>query len=60
MWLSRNELINGSLRIENRNVIDEDGDTVLENLTSLQIIKLERGLNHPYFWAAPVLLGKPW
>ena len=60
MRLSRNEFINGLLKVDSGNVIDDYGDIVLENLTSRQTIKLNMGLNHPYFWAAPVLLGKPW
>ncbi len=58
--LSRSELINGVLKVENGNVVDENGEIVLDELSSRQTIKLKQGLSHPYFWAAPVLLGKPW
>ena len=60
MRLSRNELINDSLNVKNGQVVDENGDVVLGQLSSRQTIKLKQGLSHPYFWAAPVLLGKPW
>ena len=58
--LSRNELINGLLKVENGKVVDGSGDIVLDELSTRQAIKLKDGLRHPYFWAAPVLLGKPW
>ena len=60
MRLSRNELINGLLKVENGQVVDENGVNVLEELSTRQAFKLKDGLRHPYFWAAPVLLGKPW
>ena len=58
--LSRDEMIKGLFKVENGQVLDKDGTIVLDQLSSRQIIKLRQGLSHPYFWAAPVLLGKPW
>jgi len=39
---------------------DRDGEILIEDLTPSQTRKLNRRLDHPFFWAAPIMLGLPW
>ena len=56
----RDEFINQELTVQSGKVFDQKGETILTGLTRRQEIKLQKGMNHPYFWAAPLLMGKPW
>ena len=56
----RDEFINKELTVQSGNVMDQTGEVILTGLTRRQEIKLQKGMNHPYFWAAPLLMGKPW
>ena len=60
MRIVRNEFINGSIKINNGNVEGPRGEMILKNLPRRHQRMLANGLQHPYFWAAPLLLGKPW
>ena len=45
---------------KNNNLIDYDGNILLRNLSNYQISIIKKEINHPFYWSAPVMLGKPW
>ena len=56
----RAELSTNQLELKGLSLYDRDGELLLDGLTTRQIRQLRRTLNHPFFWAAPILLGYPW
>ena len=56
----RQELSQNRLKLSGQTVIDADGEVLIENLNKMQIRKLQKGLRHPFYWAAPIMLGLPW
>lgn len=56
----RAELSTNQLILNEQSLYDSDGELLLDGLTTRQIRQLRRTLNHPFFWAAPILLGYPW
>ena len=56
----REELANNKITSQDKSVVDKNGEILVENLTPSQYRKLKRQLDHPFFWAAPIMLGLPW
>ena len=56
----RSELSKNQIEIKNQSLYDRDGEILIEDLTPSQTRKLNRRLDHPFFWAAPIMLGLPW
>ena len=56
----RNELSNNQIKLNEQTLYDRDGELLVKNLTPRQTRILRQNLNHPFFWAAPILLGYPW
>lgn len=56
----RLEFSKNQFELRDRTVYDKDGVVVIDQLTSSQQRKLKRRLDHPFFWAAPIMLGLPW
>lgn len=54
------EFISNMFRVKGNNIYSPQGDIMIENIKSWQLIQVKRGLSHPYYWSAPVLIGKPW
>ena len=56
----RFEFTNNQFTVRNTSVFDRDGNLLIDNLTPSQQRKLKRKLDHPFYWAAPIMLGLPW
>ena len=56
----RDELSNNQIEIRNQSLYDRDGEILIKDLTPSQKRKLKSRLDHPFFWAAPIMLGLPW
>ena len=56
----RAEFANNALLLRDASVYDPDGELLLDNLTANQQRKLRNRLDHPFYWAAPIMLGLPW
>ena len=56
----RAEFANNALVLRDASVVDPDGELLLDNLTANQQRKLRNRLDHPFYWAAPIMLGLPW
>jgi len=56
----RAEFANNALVLRDASVVDPDGNLLLDNLTANQQRKLRNRLDHPFYWAAPIMLGLPW
>ena len=56
----REEFSNNQIFIRDQTAVDKDGQLLISNLTPSQQRKLKRQLDHPFFWAAPIMLGLPW
>ena len=56
----RDELANNQIEIRNHSLYDRDGEILIKDLTPSQKRKLNSRLDHPFFWAAPIMLGLPW
>lgn len=56
----RQEFSSNKITLSEQSAIDPDGEILIDNLNKTQIRKLEKGLNHPFYWAAPIMLGLPW
>ena len=56
----RTELSTNQFELIDQSLYDLDGELLLDGLTTRQIRQLRGTLNHPFFWAAPILLGYPW
>ena len=56
----REEFSNNQIFIRDQTAVDKDGELLISNLTPSQQRKLKRQLDHPFFWAAPIMLGLPW
>ena len=54
------EGVNNALVLRDASVVDPDGELLLDNLTANQQRKLRNRLDHPFYWAAPIMLGLPW
>ena len=56
----RQEFSSNKIKLSEQSAVDPDGEILIDNLNKTQIRKLEQGLNHPFYWAAPIMLGLPW
>ena len=56
----RAEFANNQIELRGQSVYDRDGEILVENLTPNQQRKLKGRLDHPFFWAAHIMLGLPW
>ena len=56
----RDELANNQIEVRNQSLYDRDGEILIKDLTPSQKRKLKSRLDHPFFWAAPIMLGLPW
>ena len=56
----RDELANNQIEVRNQSLYDRDGEILIKDLTPSQKRKLNSRLDHPFFWAAPIMLGLPW
>lgn len=57
---TRIEFLNKLISFKDNNLIDYDGNILLRNLSNYQISIIKKEINHPFYWSAPVMLGKPW
>jgi len=56
----RAEFSNNEMLLRDSSVYDPDGELLIDNLTRYQQRRLRNHLNHPFYWAAPIMLGLPW
>jgi CHAT domain-containing protein len=56
----RAEFANNQIELRGQSVYDRDGEILIDNLTPNQQRKLKSRFDHPFFWAAHIMLGLPW
>ena len=56
----RAEFANNQIDLRGQSVYDPDGEILIKNLTANQQRKLKGRFDHPFFWAAHIMLGMPW
>lgn len=56
----RAEFANNQIELRGQSAYDRDGEILIENLTTNQQRKLKDRFDHPFFWAAHIMLGLPW
>lgn len=56
----RAEFANNQIELRGQSAYDREGEILIENLTTNQQRKLKDRFDHPFFWAAHIMLGLPW
>ncbi len=56
----RREFIMDSYTLHANNLLSPEGQVIIRNVPTDYQIHIREGMSHPYFWSAPVLIGKPW
>jgi CHAT domain-containing protein len=48
------------VKLNGANVVDAEGNTILDGLSREQQLRYSQGFSHPYFWSGMKLIGSPW
>lgn len=56
----RLEFSKNQFELRGQTVYDKNDMIIIDNLTSSQQRKFKQRLDHPFFWAPPIMLGLPW
>lgn len=57
---AQREFVTNQYQLQGKDLLSPEGTVMIKNLSIGHRIQIKEGLSNPYFWAAPVLIGKPW
>ena len=57
---AQREFITNQYQLQGKDLLSPEGTVMIKNLSIGHRLQIKEGLSNPYFWAAPVLIGKPW
>ena len=57
---AQKEFITNQYQLQGKDLMSPEGTIMIKNLSIGHRLQIKEGLSNPYFWAAPVLIGKPW